>query len=186
MVDRRQFGFRPAGVAGGCAGDAVCAGPLLHPIVGVAAEPAGRRAMVQCARRVRGRKAILLRTQAAGGNVAAALAVAKTFCEAVSDAWGQDNRAGRVGQWALVECNTDGLDMLLVATDDGVLSHQPLGENVFVVPLHRLLHRWPDAQAIHLARPGGSWRRQTPSLAPFRTWLWAERHGRAEGSEFGY
>jgi len=125
------------------------------------------RTLRRCIWRVHAGGIILLRTQAGHGDLAEALAVAKTFYRTVGSGW------------AVVRLQDGRLDMLLAGPQAGKKAPGVLrpeqSAGVFVVPLQRLWPAWLNVRPIRLVSPPPSLFRQRLSPARLHYWLQCAR-----------
>ena len=101
---------------------------------------------------------VIVRTQAGSNDLAAVLAVAKTFHEAVGPSW------------LMVEFGTGSVDVLLVGPSRWE-RWPPWREGLLVVPTEAVHAAWPQIGAIRLVSPGQRWPRRTPSPGRLRYWM---------------
>ena len=116
------------------------------------------RTLRRCRKRVHPGGVVLLRTQAGGDNLAAALAVAKTFHRAVG------------ASWAVMELHEGMVDLLLVGPV-GAVAWPSWREGLTAVPTEKLSADWGEISPIRLARPSGRRNGRQPSEGRLRYWL---------------
>ena len=116
------------------------------------------RTLRRCRNRVHGGGVVLLRTQAAGNDLAAALAVARTFHRAVGTSW------------AVVELHEGTVDLLLVGPAKAV-TWRSWREGLTAVSTERLSADWREIAPIRLVNPSGRRPNRWPSPSRLHYWL---------------
>ncbi len=126
----------------------------------------------RCWLRVHRRGVVLLRTQASGDNLASALAVARTFHEAVGNPLPGQKRQGqkRLDSWAVVEWHEGTIDLLLVGPARAV-KWSSWREGLTVVSTEKLYDRWSEIAPIRLDDPSGRWKKRQPTPDRLHYWL---------------
>lgn len=139
--------------------------------------------------RVRTSGLVVLRTQAAAGEVRKALQVARTFLRAVGSGW------------AVAAIRPTGVDLLLLGPEDALAGRSPQSDDldpsvlpmiretihwqpdVFCVPIEELWADWGDVAPIRLSNPPGERLDGTPTIRGLREWLIAAQRLSDSGRE---
>lgn len=116
------------------------------------------RTLRRCRNRVHRGGVVLLRTQAGGNDLGAALAVARTFHRAVGTSW------------AVVELHEGTIDLLLVGPAKAV-TWRSWREGLTVVSTEELSAKWSDIAPIRLVNPSGRRPNRWPSPGRLHYWL---------------